>query len=67
LELIRSGAFLRATDFEGVVGGIERCLDRPGELAAERARVVREVVGDVDGRSADRVVDAIVDVARRPA
>jgi hypothetical protein len=65
LELIRSGAFLRATDFEGVVGGIERCLDRPEELAVERARVVREVVGDVDGRSAERVVDAIVDVAPR--
>ena len=34
----------------------------PDELAAERARVAREVVGEVDGRAAERVVDAIVDV-----
>ena len=48
----------RATSTE-VVAGIERALANPGELAAERARVAREVVGEVDGRAAERVVDAI--------
>ncbi|HXG76081.1 MAG TPA: hypothetical protein VNJ53_05895, partial [Gaiellaceae bacterium] len=58
-ELAASGAFYRAERFEDVVAGIERALERPGELAAERRRVVREVVGEVDGRAAERVVDAI--------
>jgi len=59
-ELVASGAFTRAECFEDVAGGIERCLARPGELAEERQRVVRAVVGDVDGCAAARVVDAIL-------
>jgi hypothetical protein len=58
--LMDSTAFYRAENFEEVVDGIERALANPGELAAERARVAREVVGDVDGRAAERVVDALV-------
>jgi hypothetical protein len=58
--LIDSDAFYRAERFEDVVVGIERALARPGELAAERARVAREVVGEVDGRAAERVVEAIL-------
>jgi CDP-glycerol glycerophosphotransferase (TagB/SpsB family) len=61
-ELIRSGAFLRATDFGQVVGGIERSLSQPTELSTERRRVAEEVVGEVDGRAAARVVDVIVEV-----
>jgi CDP-Glycerol:Poly(glycerophosphate) glycerophosphotransferase len=60
-ELVESGAFLRADRFEDVVAGIERCLTQPGELAEERRRVVRAVVGEVDGLAARRVVDAIVE------
>jgi hypothetical protein len=63
-DLLRSAAFLRAGDFDGVVAGIERALADPGELAAERARVAREVVGEVDGHAAERVVDAVAAVAR---
>ncbi len=59
-SLIESDAFYRATRFEEVVTGIERALAQPGELAAERARVAREVVGEVDGRAAERVAEAIV-------
>jgi UDP-N-acetylglucosamine:LPS N-acetylglucosamine transferase len=59
-ELIRSDAFLRARAFEEVTAGIERSLAAPGELAEERRRVAQEVVGEVDGKAADRVVDAIV-------
>ncbi len=59
-DLVHSDAFLRATSFEEVVSGIDRALEQPTALAAERARVARDVVGEVDGRAAERVVDAIV-------
>lgn len=58
--LMRSGAFYRAESFPEVTAAIERALARPEELAAERARVAREVVGEVDGRAAERVVEAIL-------
>ena len=59
-SLIESDAFYRAERFEDVAAGIERALAQPGELAAERARVAHEVVGEIDGRAAERVADAIV-------
>lgn len=59
-SLMESDAFYRAERFEEVVVGIERALAEPGELARERARVAREIVGEVDGRAAERVVDALV-------
>ena len=59
-QLMASDAFYRANQFEDVVAGIERGLAEPDELAQERARAAREVVGDVDGRAAERVVDAVV-------
>jgi UDP-N-acetylglucosamine:LPS N-acetylglucosamine transferase len=62
-ELARSAAFYRAESFEEVASGIERALSDPGELASERTRVARDVVGEVDGRAAERVVDAISAVA----
>ena len=61
--LMESEAFYRAERFEEVVAGIERSLERPDELAAERRRVAREVVGEVDGRAGERVVDAILEAA----
>jgi CDP-glycerol glycerophosphotransferase (TagB/SpsB family) len=65
-ELVESDAFARAYDFDGVVAGIEHALADPDGLGAERARVAREVVGDVDGRAAERVVDAAADVVGAP-
>ncbi len=59
-ELIESDALYRADDFDGLVAAIERSLAHPEEQAAERSRVAREVVGEVDGRAVERVVDAIV-------
>jgi CDP-glycerol:poly(glycerophosphate) glycerophosphotransferase len=61
-ELTRSGAFHRAGDFDEVVTGIERSLEHPHELESERRRVAAEVVGEVDGRAAARVVDAIMEI-----
>ena len=60
LDVAASGAFHEARSFEEVVAGIERCLDAPDELAAQRRAVTAKVVGPVDGRSAERVVDAIL-------
>ncbi|HEY7380460.1 MAG TPA: CDP-glycerol glycerophosphotransferase family protein [Gaiella sp.] len=61
-ELVESSAFHRARSFGDVAAGIERALAAPAELSAERARVARDVVGEVDGRAAERVVDAIVEI-----
>jgi CDP-Glycerol:Poly(glycerophosphate) glycerophosphotransferase len=60
--LMESDAFYRAGRFEEVADGIERALAQPGELSSARVRVARDVVGDVDGKAAARVADAIVDV-----
>lgn len=62
-ELVQSEAFVRAFTFEDVVAGIRRSLAQPLELADERRRVAKEVVGEVDGGAADRVVSAIVGAA----
>ncbi len=61
-QLMESAAFYRAHQFDEVARGIESALANPQELADERRRVAREVVGEVDGRAGDRVVDAIVGV-----
>jgi CDP-Glycerol:Poly(glycerophosphate) glycerophosphotransferase len=57
--LFDSGAFYPAYRFEEVVGGVERALANPAELATERAQIVRLVLGEVDGHAAGRVADAI--------
>jgi hypothetical protein len=63
-SLIESDAFYRADGFDEVVAGIERALAHPGELAKERTRVAHEVVGEIDGRAAERVATAIAEVAQ---
>jgi hypothetical protein len=60
-DVAESGAFHEARSFEEVTAGVERCLASPGELEAERRAVRATVVGPVDGRSAERVVDALLD------
>jgi hypothetical protein len=57
--LLESEAFYRASNFNDVVAGIERALLNPAELAGERERVTSAVLGEIDGRAAERVVDAI--------
>jgi CDP-glycerol glycerophosphotransferase (TagB/SpsB family) len=58
-QLIESDAFYRASDFDELVRALERALASPEELEAERRRVSREVLGEIDGRAAQRVVAAI--------
>ena len=60
LRLAQSRAFIEAFDFDELVAGVERALANPSELADERAAITRELMGTVDGRAAERVVDAIV-------
>jgi len=57
--LFDSNAFYRATNFDELTQALERALEQPGELADERARVTRAVLGAIDGRAAERVVEAI--------
>ena len=64
-ELASSSAFYRAATFEEVVGGIERALAQPDERADERRLVALRVVGEVDGRAGERVVDAIATALER--
>jgi hypothetical protein len=59
-QLMESAAFCRAHDFGEVAAGIERALVQPAELGDERRRIAGDVVGAVDGRAAERVVDAIL-------
>ena len=61
-SLIESEAFYRAESFDDVTAAIERALAQPDELTLERARVARAVVGEVDGRAAERVAEAIAEV-----
>jgi CDP-Glycerol:Poly(glycerophosphate) glycerophosphotransferase len=65
--LIESEAFYRAGDFDELVATIGRALRNPSELQAERKRVSHEVVGEIDGRAADRVVAAIRETVARNA
>jgi hypothetical protein len=58
-ELMSSEAFYRAASFEEVTAAIDRALRDPEELSAERRRVARGVVGELDGLARERVVDAI--------
>lgn len=61
-EMVDSRAFYRADDFDELVRTLDRALSEPGELRAERVRLAAEVVGEVDGRAAERVVAAIHEV-----
>jgi hypothetical protein len=63
LQPMDSDAFYRADRFEDVIAGIERALTSLGELAPERARVTRDVLGVVDGRAGERIADTIAVVA----
>lgn len=63
-DVAESRAYYEARSFDEVTAGIERCLELPAELAAERRAVAERVVGPLDGHSAERVVDALVEVTR---
>jgi len=57
--LFDSNAIYRPASVDKVVAGLERALEGPDKLTGERAGVVRVVLGEIDGRAADRVAEAI--------
>ena len=59
-ELVESGAFYRANNFDEVISGLQNSLDNPAELADKRAAITKRFVGELDGGAARRVVDAII-------
>jgi hypothetical protein len=61
-ELMASGAFPLASSFDTVIAHLESSLSTPAALRQQRGAVSHEVLGDVDGRAAERVVAAILDV-----
>ena len=63
-DVATSGAFYEARAFDEVLAGIERCLEAPGELHMQRRSVTARAVGPLDGRSAERVVHAILEELR---
>ena len=64
-RLAKSAAFYRADSFDELAEEIRQALAAPQELAVERQRVARAVVGDVDGQAANRVVEAIAEALDR--
>jgi UDP-N-acetylglucosamine 2-epimerase len=58
-KLLYSDAFYRAGSFAQLASKLDHALRSPDDLATERARVARAVVGEVDGRATERVVAAI--------
>jgi CDP-glycerol glycerophosphotransferase (TagB/SpsB family) len=61
-QLIESQAFYRASNFRELAHAVERALANPAELEGERGRVSHEVVGEIDGRAAERVATAIREI-----
>ena len=65
-KLLESEAFYRAASFDELVRAIDSALRHPAELAPERRHVSHEVVGEIDGRAAERVVRAVQEAVPRP-
>ena len=59
-DLMESGAFYRAESFDEVTWAIERSLVQPDEQTVPRRKVVKKVVGVVDGQAAERVAQAFL-------
>jgi CDP-glycerol glycerophosphotransferase (TagB/SpsB family) len=60
VDVMKSGSFIEARSFEGVLDGIHRCLANPGELAPQRHAIAHRTVGEMDGRAGERLVGEIL-------
>jgi hypothetical protein len=60
-----SGAYPLALSFDDVRPELAAAPARPDERRAAREQVTRQVLGVVDGRAADRVAEAILEIAAR--
>jgi CDP-Glycerol:Poly(glycerophosphate) glycerophosphotransferase len=64
-ELMESGAFPLAESFDDVVRELAGALSDPRARADARRRVSEQVLGKIDGRAADRAVEAMLEVVGR--
>lgn len=63
--IARSGGLLLAADRRAVVDGIRAYLANPALHRTERKAMVRHVIGEADGRSGERLAEAIAEADRR--
>ncbi|MBI4665132.1 MAG: hypothetical protein HY751_01845 [Nitrospinae bacterium] len=66
-EIMESGAFYRADDFDEVAHGISRALDNFNELSPNRRALAKTLVGELDGMAVTRVVDNILETSMAPS
>ena len=59
-ELVASGAFYSARNFNETTSAIDRCLAAPEERREPRRTACAAIVGKVDGRAAERVTASIM-------
>jgi CDP-Glycerol:Poly(glycerophosphate) glycerophosphotransferase len=64
-ELLESGAFPLAASFDDVVRELAAALSDPPARADARRRVSEQVLGKIDGRAAERAVEAILEAVGR--
>jgi hypothetical protein len=60
-ELVDSGAYHKAWNFDDVIASIAHCLERPDELADRRAAITRLLMGNIDGKAAPRIIEGIAE------
>ncbi|VAX23731.1 hypothetical protein MNBD_NITROSPINAE02-1774 [hydrothermal vent metagenome] len=58
--LMESGAMYLAYNFDEVIEGLAKSLERPEELANQRKAVCKEIVGEVAGGAGARVANSII-------
>lgn len=63
-DLVKSGAFIMARNFDEVAAGVSRSLGNPDELSPQRRSIVEQTVGVMDGRAGERVAQEILDACR---
>lgn len=63
-DLMNSGSFLVARSMEEVAAGVEQVLSNPAMFYAQRRRVSKKIVGELDGEAALRVAQAVASCAR---
>jgi hypothetical protein len=60
-ELVNSGAYYKAGNFDEAVAALNRCQEQPDELAQERTEITRVIMGNIDGKSSQRVIESIAE------
>jgi CDP-glycerol glycerophosphotransferase (TagB/SpsB family) len=59
-DLMQSNAFIVARSLAEVMEGVQRCLSHPEERGGERRAIVERVVGSMDGKAGQRVIQEMM-------